>query len=107
MKTDFVLAAADCADFRNCLRIANLSKIARVLLCPPLRKLREVVGDRIPRGTGIHKRVKLRTNPRIIIERSHADRNLRPIWPVTAKQTRAAIHAKRFHGTFTFAINAD
>jgi hypothetical protein len=49
--------------------------------------------------------VKLRPNSGIIIEGSHANRYLRTLRPVAAKQARAAVHTESFHGAFAFSIN--
>jgi hypothetical protein len=49
--------------------------------------------------------MKLRPNSGIIIEGSHANRYLRTLRPVAAKQARAAVHTESFHGAFAFSIN--
>ena len=49
--------------------------------------------------------MKLRPNSGIIIERSHADRYLRAVRPVAAKQARAAVHTESFHGALALSIN--
>ena len=64
-----------------------------------------MVCDLIPRSSTIHVSVKLRPNSGIIIESSHANRYLRALRPVAAKQARAAVHTESFHGAFAFSIH--
>jgi hypothetical protein len=51
--------------------------------------------------------MKLRPDAGIIIERSHAYGDLRPIRPFATEQARAASGAKRLHCAFALSINAD
>jgi hypothetical protein len=74
---------------------------------PPFSILREIVGDRVPRCAVIDERMKLRPNSGIIIESAHANRHLFSVRPITAEQTRPAIHTKRFHRAFAFPVNLD
>ena len=69
--------------------------------------LRQVVCDLIPRGSTIHVSVELRPNAGIIIEGAHANRYLRAVRPVAAKQARTAVHTESFHRAFAFPINSN
>ncbi len=40
-----------------------------------------------------------------MIEGSHANRYLRALRPVAAKQARAAVHTESFHRAFAFSVN--
>jgi len=51
--------------------------------------------------------MKLWPNAWIVIERSHSNRHLRTLWPITAKQAGTAVYAKRFHSAFAFSVNLD
>jgi len=51
--------------------------------------------------------VKLGTNPRIIVKRTHANGHFGTIGPVAPKQTRATSNAKSFDRLFAFAVSAD
>ena len=73
----------------------------------PLRILREVVCNGVPGSAAFHERVKLRPNTRIIIECSHANRDLFAVRPITTEQTRTAIYAKGFHGALALPIDFD
>ena len=74
---------------------------------PPFRILRKVIGDRVPRRAITDKSMKLRPNSRIIIERAHANRYLRPVWPITAEQTRAAVDTERLYGALALSVDPD
>ena len=67
--------------------------------------LRQSVCDLIPRRSTIDVSVKLRPNSGIIIKGSHANRYLRTLRPVAAKQARTAVHTESFHGAFAFSID--
>ena len=75
--------------------------------CPPFRILRKVIGDRVPRRAISDKGMKLRPNSWIIIERAHANRNLRSVRPITAEQTGAAVDTKRFYRALALSVNPD
>ena len=51
--------------------------------------------------------MKLRPNSWIIIEGTHANRYLWPIWPVTAEQTGAAIDTERLYRALALSVNLD
>ena len=51
--------------------------------------------------------MKLRSNPGIIVESSHANRHLRTVRPITAEQAGTAVCTERFHSAFAFAVNFD
>jgi hypothetical protein len=74
---------------------------------PPFRILRKVIGDRVPWRAIIDKSMKLRPNSWIIIERAHANRYLRPVWPITAEQTRAAVDTERLYGALALSVDPD
>ncbi len=44
-------------------------------------------------------------SPGIIIEGSHANRYLRTLRPIAAKQARAAVHTESFHRALAFPVN--
>jgi hypothetical protein len=69
--------------------------------------LRQTIGDLVPRRTIVDKRVKLRANPWVVIESSHANRNLIAVRPIAAKQTRATPETKCFHCALSFSVNAN
>jgi hypothetical protein len=69
--------------------------------------LGKIIRNRVPRCARIYISVKLRPNPRVIVEGAHPNGNLRTLGPVAAKQTRAAGDTKRFHRSLTFSVNAD
>ena len=74
---------------------------------PPFRILRKVIGDRVPRRAIIDKSMKLRPNSWIIIERAHANRHLRSVWPITSKQAGAAIDTERLYRALALSVNLD
>ena len=76
-------------------------------LIPPLWILWQVVCDRIPRGAAFYESVKLRPNPGVIIERPHANRDLRAVRPITAEQTRTALDTEGFNCAFTLSVDFD
>ena len=51
--------------------------------------------------------MKLRPNSWIIIERAHANRYLRAVWPITAEQTRATIYAERLYRALALSVDLD
>ena len=51
--------------------------------------------------------MKLRPNPGVIVESSHANRHLRTVRPVAAKQAGTAVYTERFHSAFAFSVNLD
>jgi hypothetical protein len=51
--------------------------------------------------------MKLWPNAGVIVERSHANRHLRTLWPIAAEETGTTIYAKRFHSAFAFPVNFD
>jgi len=69
--------------------------------------LGKIVRDRVPRRARLDISVKLRPDPRIIVERPHADRHFPTIRPFAAKQAGAAPAAKGLHGPLAFPVNAD
>ena len=69
--------------------------------------LREAVCDRIPRSAAFYESVKLGSNPRVIIERPHANGNLIAFRPVSPEQAGTAIDAKGFHRAFALAVGFD
>ena len=73
----------------------------------PLWILREVVCDRIPRSAAFYESVKLGSNLRIIIERPHANRDLRAVGPITAEQTRTALYAESLNCALAFPVDFD
>jgi len=51
--------------------------------------------------------MKLRPNSRVVVERSHANRHLRTVWPISTEEAGTAIYTKRFHSAFAFSVNLD
>ena len=51
--------------------------------------------------------MKLGANPGVIIESSHANRHLRAVRPVAAKQAGTAVYTERFYSAFAFSVNFD
>ena len=51
--------------------------------------------------------MKLGSNPGVIVESSHANRHLRAVRPVAAKQAGTAVRTERFHSAFAFSVNLD
>ena len=51
--------------------------------------------------------MKLWPNAGVVIERSHANRHLKTLRPIAAKQAGTAVYAKRFHSAFTFSVNLE
>jgi len=74
-------------------------------LTPPIRILRQVVGDCIPRRSIVYECVKLRSDSGIVVERSHPYRDFGTVRPITAKKTGAAVSAKRFDCAFASSIH--
>jgi hypothetical protein len=89
--------------FRDGQRLPLQARIRR--FAPSICILRQVVGNRVPRRSIVYERVKLRSDSRIIVERSHPYRNLRTIGPIASKKTRAAVSAKCFDRAFAPSIH--
>ena len=51
--------------------------------------------------------MKLWPNAGVVIERSHANRHLRTVWPIATEQAGTAVDAKRFDRAFAFSVNPD
>ena len=51
--------------------------------------------------------MKLWPNAGVVIERPHANRHLRTLWPIATEQAGTAVYAKRFYSAFAFAVNFD
>ena len=51
--------------------------------------------------------MKLRPNTGIVVERSHANRHLRTVWPISAEEAGTAVYTKHFYGAFAFSVNLD
>jgi hypothetical protein len=51
--------------------------------------------------------VKLRSNTGIIVESSHANRYLRAVRPIAAKQARSTVFTESFHCAFALSVNLD
>jgi hypothetical protein len=51
--------------------------------------------------------MKLWPNAGVVVERSHANRHLRTVWPISAEEAGTAVYTKRFHRAFAFSVNLD
>jgi hypothetical protein len=51
--------------------------------------------------------MKLWPNAGVVIERSHANRHLRTLWPIATEEAGTAVYAKSFHSAFAFSVNLD
>jgi hypothetical protein len=51
--------------------------------------------------------MKLWPNAGVVIERPHANRHLRTLWPIATKEAGTAVYAKRLHSAFAFSVNLD
>jgi hypothetical protein len=51
--------------------------------------------------------MKLWPNAGVVIERSHANRHLRAVWPIPAEEAGTAVFTKSFHSAFAFSVYLD
>ena len=51
--------------------------------------------------------MKLWPNAGVVIERSHANRYLRTLWPIATEKAGTAVYTERFHSAFAFSVNLD
>ncbi len=51
--------------------------------------------------------MKLWPNAGVVIERPHANRHLRTLWPIATEKARTAVYTERFHSAFAFSVNLD
>ena len=51
--------------------------------------------------------MKLWPNAGVVIERPHANRHLRTLWPIATEKAGTAVYTERFHSAFAFSVNLD
>jgi len=51
--------------------------------------------------------MKLRPDAGVVIERPHANRHLRTLWPIATEKAGTAVNTERFHSAFAFSVNLD
>jgi hypothetical protein len=51
--------------------------------------------------------MKLWPNAGVVIERPHANRYLRTLWPIATEKAGTAVYTERFHSAFAFSVNLD
>ena len=51
--------------------------------------------------------MKLWPNAGVVVERSHANRYLRSVWPIAAEEAGTTVYAERFHSALAFSIDFD
>src|SRR5438552_18958653 len=69
--------------------------------------MRKIIGDGVPRRAALDKGMKVRPDAVVVIERPHANRHLRTLWPIATEKAGTAVYTERFHSAFAFSVNHD